>query len=89
MEIELKPKQLERLSSIQVKRDAIRKEITKFDMEESLILEVLFEENGVTDVTKLASLNLENGKLIYEFKPEPEPAKKGKNKKAIMEALKK
>lgn len=65
--IKLKPKTLAALSKIQSEKAQLSKIFQELNAKETMILEFVFEENGVT-VEEVASVNFDTDSLIYEYK---------------------
>ena len=65
--IKLRTKQLEKLTKIQEEKGELTKSFEALNKSEILILELLFEENGV-DSTKVTNIKLEtDGSLTFDL----------------------
>lgn len=76
--IKLKPKQLAALTQLQSEKAQLSKIYQELNQKESLIVELIFEENGIDSVDLISSLKLDAGCLEYELKVEPDKSKKKK-----------
>ena len=79
MKIKLKPKQLAMLQETQNQKTQISKVFQELSNKEAMILELVFEENGITDKVSSVKL-LEGGEIEYEIELPKAPVKKQKKK---------
>lgn len=78
--LKLKPKQLAVLQDVTQQKAQLSKAFQELNQKETLILELIFEENGVQGT--ITSVKLEQDNLLYELAPAKElKEKKQKAKK--------
>lgn len=77
--IKLKPKQLAVLQQIQAEKAQISKMFQSLNEKETLVLELVFEENGVT-TTEIKDVKLEQDTLTFDYVVAVEPKEKKKKK---------
>lgn len=82
--IKLKPKTLAALNKIQSEKAQLSKIFQELNAKESMILEFVFEENGVT-VEEVTSVSLDTDSITYDYKTKTEPKTKKRKEKIVTE----